>query len=336
MRRCFLYLAALSLAVVMLMGCSDDAPKLAQRIDVERLITTTNYQCREIGTRTAGSPEARVTARVICEELEAFGFSKAEGTLECVPFIEEHGLLSENIIATVNPGAHDKILCVAAHYDCAAGTMGARDNAASVAGALEVARILTPVCKQIGAEVRILFFGAGENGCNGSRVYCEQLTKAEIMRHRAVFNLDVSAASHDSGAVLTCMTLGGLNHKGQYVAGTAANPADNLASRAVLDAYCALTDTKRSEYGKAFLSPFHEGMSDHASFDALGVDAVTIGWRIPKGGAAGLPKEVHRITDIPDTIDYKTIATSVQCILSAMEAIGRGTYDVQPNVRTAY
>ncbi len=155
---------------------------------------------------------------------------------------------SQNLIATKHPTseANDDIILIGAHYDSVDEAPGASDNASGTAVVLELARMFkaVPTTK----EIRFLFFGAEEEGLHGSEKYVSALTKDEIKRSAAMFNLDM-VGSADAGD-LAIQTIDG---------------ADNTVTKAASKANEALNgDPIETDFGDR---------SDHTPFHNAGIDA---------------------------------------------------------------
>ena len=137
-------------------------------------------------------------------------FIKSDRPVNAVVKIEGAGIekvTSQNLIATKKPVSevNDDILLIGAHYDSVAGAPGASDNASGTAAVLELARVfkVVPTTK----EIRFLFFGAEEEGLFGSKKYVSAMSKGEIKRSVAMFNLDM-VGSADAGE-LSIQTIDG-------------------------------------------------------------------------------------------------------------------------------
>ena len=299
---------------LLISGCGTTAPKGDYGLDAGRIQADTEYLCNEIGDRPTGTAKERAACDWLEERLEEIGFSSSTGTLERTGFQGLFELTSENLVAICNPGAEGPILCAMAHYDSVEGTPGARDNAASVAVLLELARYLGPEREELRGEIRLLFLGSEENGYHGASAYVGQLTPEERERHLAAFNLENSAASPGPGSVLTCFTKGG-TVDGVYQAGDFLEPMPNLVTRALSQAY-------ETMYGGGPLPVFHGGMSDHLVFHEAEIDAANISWRFLDGkGRPTVPPEYHLPDDRPETMDFDGGAITGECILSAMHQL---------------
>lgn len=112
---------------------------------------------------------------------------------------------SHNVIATKKPNHStsknptNDILVISSHHDSVAGAPGANDNASGTAMTLELARVLKNIPSD--TEIRFITFGAEEFGLLGSSHYVDHLSKTEISRVVANFNLDM-VGSKDAGDLI--------------------------------------------------------------------------------------------------------------------------------------
>ena len=157
---------------------------------------------------------------------------------------------SQNITVTKQPTAEkdtsDDIVIIGAHYDSVDQAPGASDNASGTSVVLELARMYKDVTTT--KELRLLFFGAEEEGLYGSEEYVSAMTEDEIKRSVAMFNLDM-VGSADAGE-LEIQTVDGI---------------DNAVTIPASQAYETLNgDTLPTDFG---------GRSDHVPFHEAGIDA---------------------------------------------------------------
>ena len=298
--------------LVFMSGCGQKTDVL--NLDAERIRKDTVYLCREIGVRVTGTEKERQTADWIIQSLEETGFSVGEN-LSRVAFEGAKGLASENIVAICNPEHDGEIITVVAHYDSVATSLGARDNAASVAGLLEIARYLGCRNEDYPYQIHLVFLGSEENGYHGSRAYVESLTDSEKARYAGAFNMDISAASLADDAQFVCNTLGAVE-EGEYREGNFIEAAQGSLTEAIRQAY-------RELYGKELGGVFHFGESDHVSFHNAELEAANVCWRKVDGGMPVLPESYHKMEDTPEELDYETIRTSARCILRAMQLLSK-------------
>lgn len=300
-------LCALALLLV-LTACGANP---SDRISAEQIRKDTVYLCEQFGSRVTGTGQEREACDWLEKELEAMGFSKENDTLRREAFQGLGELTSENLIVRYNPGERTPVYCVVAHYDSIVDTPGARDNASAVAILLEIARNLKTQCPEVNSEIRLVFLGSEENGYHGSRAYLEGLTPEELERHKAVFNMDISAATAGEGQ-LVCCTLGG-EQDGVYRDGDFLEPIENTVSRSIAQACETL-------YGQE-VPVVYGGESDHVTFHQWKIDCANVCWRRVEGGLPVLPPEYHGIDDVPETIDYETARMTGRCILEAVRIL---------------
>lgn len=296
--------------VLLLSGCA--AGRQAYPLDASRIQADTVFLCEEIGIRPAGSEAEAQARRWIQESLEAAGFT-GDNAPVCHSFSAPDGSLSENVIAICNPDCPTPLFSIVAHYDSVESSPGARDNAASVAALLEIARYLGSENAAFPCQIRMVFLGSEENGYHGSKAYVDSLTPEERSRHEAAFNMDISAASDSDKAVLVCNTLGKLGENG-YEEGNFLFPARGELVNAVDKAYKRL-------YGKSLGGVFHFGESDHVSFHNAGLEAANICWRRVTDGDSSLPESYHKPSDTPGELNYETIRSCGRCILCAISIL---------------
>lgn len=305
MKKC---VAMIMMCCLLLGGCTASKEQMLD-LDANRIREDTIYLCRQIGIRVTETPEERETADWIADTLRQAGFEEGKN-LERVQFPGAKGGNSENVIAVCNRDLDGPIISVVAHFDSVATSLGARDNAASVAGLLEMARYLTPENEEFPCQIRLVFLGSEENGYHGSAAYVAGLTEEEKMRHLGALNMDISAASAAEGAQLVCNTLGA-KQNGVYQEGNFIIPAEGEVTQAIRQAY-------RDLYGKELGGVFHFGESDHVSFHNVGIEAANVCWRKVSNGMPVLPGSYHKMEDTPEELDYETIRASARCILRAI------------------
>lgn len=280
-------------------------------LDPQQISRDTHFLCNEIGIRVTGTEKEREAADWIEDCLRQAGFSGEN--LHRISFTGAKDQPSENIIAVCNPEREGPLISVVAHYDSVATSVGARDNAASVAALLEIARYLGQENKNYPCQIRMVFLGSEENGYHGSAAYVASLTEEELRNHVVAFNMDISAASAEDQAVLVCNTLG-MVKDGVYQEGNFIQPSWSNAANAIARAYEKL-------YGRELGGVFHFGESDHVSFHNAGLEAVNVCWRRTENGMPVLPESYHKPEDTPEELDYDTVTASAECILMAIRIL---------------
>lgn len=304
---------AILLLCCLCIGCSSaSAAKEPYPLHVKQIQEDTEFLCQTIGIRPAGTPKETEACDWIAGELHAAGFSDP-GSFQRISFSGFQGQKSENVIAICNSGFDGPLFSIVSHYDSVETSPGARDNAASVAALLEIARYLGPENADFPCEIRIVFLGSEENGYHGSAAYVASLSEQEKVRHLGAFNMDISAASPEDEAVLVCCTLGGRREE-SYQEGNFLEPTENAVSRSVSEAF-------RTLYKTDIGGTFHHGESDHVSFHQAKLDGANICWRRLKNGEIQLPESYHKESDTPDGLDYETVRSSARCILEAIHSL---------------
>lgn len=207
-----------------------------------------------------------------------------------------HLTSSQNIIATRKPKniKNPEIVYVTAHYDSVPYAPGANDNASGTSMLLELAKILKSY--PIDKEIRFIACGAEEIGLDGSTYYVSQLSKDEISRSCANFNMDMIATSYKSCNTLYLDTIDG---------------KENLVTQSMAAAGYRL-DNEVLAIGKG-------SSSDHAPFGEAGIPSACFIWGDEKGN---LEEYYHTPND--------TIAMNISKdrLQQVGELVGASLYDV--------
>lgn len=144
-----------------------------------------------IGARPTGTEAETRAAAWIQDHLTGWGYD-----VQRQPFTYTKNGASknaQNLIAELK-GTSDKVILIGAHYDSTGdkkGSEGATDNGAGVAALLAVAEALKG--QTLPYTVRFAFFGAEENGLNGSKAYATSLDSAAVAKLLAMVNYDTIA-----------------------------------------------------------------------------------------------------------------------------------------------
>jgi Zn-dependent M28 family amino/carboxypeptidase len=138
---------------------------LVEEVSVANIAAHIDALSNGIGPRYTSEPRANA-ANYIANQLISFGY-----TVTRAPVVDSvTDEFSENIIAqlpgTMNP---DKTFVIGAHFDTVQDSPGADDNASSVAGILEIARVLSDTRPLFSIE--FVGFALEEPGLVGSRRY---------------------------------------------------------------------------------------------------------------------------------------------------------------------
>lgn len=310
MRRAAKCLSAMLLALLML--CTGAFAQIAFDLSAENIRSDTEFLCNEIGIRVTGTPEEILTADWIESRLSSMGYTAGNGNYSRTAFKGMKEMTSENLEVVINPDPSLPLAMIVAHYDTVSTSTGARDNSASVAIVLEMARYFSDKGAISGCEMRLVFLGSEENGYHGARFCANSLSESDRLRHIGTFNMDISAASPSDNARLVANMLGGKNAEGVCVDADYLPALENTVTRYVSRAYEEL-------YGGESLPVFYFGESDHLPFHEAGFEAANICWRHVEDGRPVLPASYHTMEDTPESLDWNTAVITGRCVLRAIE-----------------
>lgn len=222
----------------------------------------------------------------------------AKGKVEAELEIEKKKKQKSQNVVAVKKASHGPkesgIVYVSAHYDSVPYSPGANDNGSGTGLVLELARILSK--SQTDKELRFVFVGAEEIGLRGSKHYVSRLSKEELKRSVANYNVDMPGTAWDKATKLYVNVVDG---KPNLVWLTAKAAADRL--------------------GNQSLVLYKRGSSDHVSFHEAGIPAANFIRREP--GTASLEPWYH---SSQDTIDH----VSKERLQEAGELLGITIYDL--------
>ncbi len=230
---------------------------------------------RDGDVRTPFAPQHDMARDNIEAAFRSFGL---ETTLE--PFQWQSNTFY-NVVGVKRGSVYpDRQYIIGAHYD-SVNVPGADDNASSVAGVMEIARVLS----QYEFESTLVFIGFDieEPGLVGSARYVEQHAGDDI---RGMVSMDLIA--YNSGTT-TCVIYGR----------AASNPIKSALGEAVAR-YSNLAAEIRGQLDR----------SDHAPFEARGIQAC---WLIEQDGLERNPC-YHRLCDSVDTPGYIDYDYAVQIV----------------------
>ena len=173
------------------------------------------------------------------------------GDLEATVSVGNEDLLSRNVIAVV-PSAisTDRTVVIGAHYDTVISTQGASDNGSGVATVLAMAEHIRGHSYPF--DVRVVLFGAEEDGLRGSNHYVDNLSPDELDNTIAMLNFD----AFGSGTSLMLM---------------ADNNLAVEARRFALQRYGMEMDTFNEDLWAAY-----GGAGDHAPFRKKGIPVLSL------------------------------------------------------------
>ena len=178
----------------LLAGCNtsdNDSQPPAPATQAYEYLVQLSSSAEGIGARPTGTEAETRAAAWIQDHLTGWGYE-----VQNQPFSYTRGgtdRTSQNLVAELK-GQSDKVILIGAHYDSTGekkGSEGATDNGAGVAALLAVAEALKD--QTLPYTVRFAFFGAEENGLNGSRAYVASLDGDAVAKLLAMVNYDTIA-----------------------------------------------------------------------------------------------------------------------------------------------
>jgi aminopeptidase S len=146
------------------------------------------------GNRASGTVGYDASVAYVVGVLRGAGFKPSTPTFETSGWDGEGaGEAQRNVVAQTSTGDAGQVVMIGAHLDSVEDGPGIVDNGSGVASLLEIAT-------QLGAKpsvqntVRFAFFGAEENGAEGSKGYVEGLSAADRKKIKLYLNVDMVAS----------------------------------------------------------------------------------------------------------------------------------------------
>lgn len=273
-------LIALTGTALLLAGCHvHHADRAVEAPDAGVKAYTYLADLQSLGARPSSSPAETKAADWMADKLQGWGYEVTRQPFTYTPDTPDDEpeappapeLTSQNVAVTL-PGESADTIIVGAHYDTKGeGSQGATDNGAGVAALLALAEALDGTT--LPYTVRLVFFGAEENGLNGSKAYAKSLSPDAIGRIKAMVNYDTIAG----GDLLYVHSA--LTDPTKY---ECADPARYSSSPKVRDRLVALsTEGGMTRYQ---IHPDFPGYpagetgawSDHAGFACLGIPVAQV------------------------------------------------------------
>jgi len=221
-----------------------------------------------------------------------------------------------NVVAIPAIHTSDTAVLVGAHYDSVPGTPGADDNASGVAALLECARLI--VSQRHSQTVAFVAFNREEDGLLGSADFVENYLPNRSFNLEGVHVLEmVGYCSHDPGSQRVPPGLPiRVPSVGDFI-GLLGNRDSNHMVDSILAQSASYVPELPAVGLKVYLGVEKWlpvlARSDHAPFWRTGIPAVmwtdTAEFRNPN---------YHRVTDIPDTLDYDFLQSVTQLLLSCL------------------
>jgi len=164
-------------------GSASAAPKkFAGDLAYDHLVQLTEG----IGPRVAGSENETKARQYILNELEKLDLEVEEQSFNYVR--RNVNKQSANVVGVKDNPKTNKQIIVGAHYDSVSVGKGADDNASSVGVILETAMALDK--RNLPYDIKYVFFGAEEEGLQGSNYYAKNMTAEEVANTIGMINLD--------------------------------------------------------------------------------------------------------------------------------------------------
>lgn len=142
---------------------------------------------QKMGARVAGTKQENEMAQWMSDEMTAMGYK-----VKSLPFkyrAKNGKVESQNLVVDIKGDSKD-VIVVGAHYDSTgekAGSLGILDNGSGMVALMALANELKG--KKLPYSVRLIAFGAEENGLNGSKAYVNR-SDNPLKNVVAMINLD--------------------------------------------------------------------------------------------------------------------------------------------------
>jgi aminopeptidase S len=146
------------------------------------------------GNRASGTPGYDASVEYVVGVLRRAGFKASTPTFETSGWDGEGaGEPQRNVIAETRTGDPGQVVMIGAHLDSVEEGPGIVDNGSGVATVLEIAAQLG-TDPSVQNRVRFAFFGAEENGAEGSTAYVEGLSGVNRKKIKLYLNVDMVAS----------------------------------------------------------------------------------------------------------------------------------------------
>jgi hypothetical protein len=272
-----------------------------QRLIQDNLRSHVDMLAGRIGERNVWHPEALAAAAdYIRATLEGLGYA-----VQAQPFPSEGVEVANLEIELPGESVPREIIVLGAHYDSAAGTPGANDNASGVAALLEIARLLAG--NRYARSVRLVAFANEEppffyTDAMGSAVYAER-ARQRGEHIEAMLALETIGWYTDRPASQRYPFPFSLLYPdtGNFIGFVGNLPSRGLVRRALAAFRAATAFPSEGVAAPGGMEGVH--WSDHWSFWQAGYPAIMITdtalFRYP---------HYHAATDTPDRLDYPSLA----------------------------
>jgi len=289
---------------------------MAAKALVARLESHVRMLAENIGERNVYHPDALAEASSYIEHVwQELGF------LVTLQTYEAKGVPCSNLEVTHAGTTHpEQILLIGAHYDTVYGSPGANDNASGVAALLEITRLLKGV--ETDCTVRLVAFVNEESPfffreLMGSMVYAKAARKRND-DIRLMISLEMLGCYSERPRSQRYPPLFRFFYpdRANFIAFVS-----NLRSRRVLQRFSAAF-RRHSQFPAEHVATFSwipgVAWSDHLAFWRQGYRALmvtdTAFYRYP---------HYHEATDLPDELDYASMAAVTEGVADAVASLAR-------------
>lgn len=172
--------------------------RIARQCDKVDSIEEQVYAYEKIGIKASGTAGFDSATQWLINRYAALGY---------IPIVDTFiagGDTSYNVIVEKPGSEPNKWIIVGAHFDSVDEGPGANDNGSGVVATLEIARLIKDIDTRVG--VRIINFGAEEDGLLGSRHYVANTLADETEEEiQLMFNLDqIGGAITSNNSTIVC------------------------------------------------------------------------------------------------------------------------------------
>ena len=250
------------------------------------------------------------TAKYIYDELSQYSERVEYQTFKLKEFVDEVEYEYKNVIAHFKgqEACDEEVYVVGAHYDTFGGFVGANDNTSSVAGILELARVLKehpPKC-----NLQIVAYTLEEPPAFGSEkmgsfIHAQSLHKAKVKVKLAIALDMIGFYSDEENSQLYPVPLMNLYYpkKANFISVVSdMSWGDIKATRKVKDALKESSDLSVYSINAPAIIPGID-FSDHRNYWKFSYPALMI-----SDTAFYRSDNYHTAKDTPDTLNYKNMA----------------------------
>ncbi len=292
--------------------------EITDEVSYDEVTGDLKWLVEDIGVRSWWDLTQNNAAEEIYKKLSSYGYTSKN----CKKIEFKHDKVKGiNLLATVPTSKENSdVLLFVSHYDTVRGVAGAVDNASGVATLMQMARIFMQSGKDYGVELRFLFTAGEEQNYYGARNYVNSLSNAEKIRHKFVFNVDMTVKPNDEYKP---------NEKYYLTVCTEPVATDFYFSPAAKENIGSVAvDTTKAMLGDlgedGYYSPIRAGKNDTIPFRAIGINALTLSWRsIDPNNTDGAehnlvsPSIIHTTDDNMKNVDVNSLYNTTRLAVGA-------------------